>query len=73
MERLRERVLEAANRIATHGPSAVVALLIAESYYKFHSFTTEAVAFLATWYVVDLVLERPMAAIRARTTGWLRP
>lgn len=28
-------------------------LLIAELFYKFHSFTLEAVAFLATWYVLS--------------------
>lgn len=30
-----------------------VALLIAESQYKFHSFTLECIAFLFTWYVVS--------------------
>lgn len=32
----------------------VVALAIAEMFYKFHSFTLETVAFLATWYALDL-------------------
>lgn len=27
-----------------------VSLVIAEFFYKFHSFTLEALAFLATWY-----------------------
>lgn len=31
----------------------LAALLIAETYYKFHSFVLECVAFLATWYAVD--------------------
>ena len=30
-----------------------VSLIIAELFYKFHSFTLECVAFLATWYVLD--------------------
>lgn len=34
-------------------PSLGVALLLAEGFYKFHSFTLEGLAFLATWYVAD--------------------
>ncbi len=30
-----------------------ISLVIAELFYKFHSFTLECVAFLATWYVLD--------------------
>ena len=32
-------------------------LLMAELFYKFHSFTLECLAFLATWYVVDFVIQ----------------
>ena len=32
-------------------------LLIAELFYKFHSFTLECLAFLATWYVFDLGIQ----------------
>ena len=35
-------------------PAAGGALIIAEFFYKFHSFTLECVAFLATWYGLDL-------------------
>jgi len=31
----------------------LVAFLIAELFYKFHSFTLECAAFLATWFVLD--------------------
>lgn len=31
------------------------ALVIADLFYKFHQFTLEAVAFLATWYVLRAV------------------
>jgi hypothetical protein len=31
----------------------VASLLIAETFYHFHSFTLECVAFLATWYGLD--------------------
>jgi hypothetical protein len=36
----------------------VASLVIAELFYKFHSFTLECVTFLATWYVLDLVMNR---------------
>jgi len=35
--------------------SLAVAFLIAEQVYKFHSFTLETVAFLATWFVLRRV------------------
>lgn len=35
--------------------SLAVAFLIAEQLYKFHSFTLETVAFLATWFVLRRV------------------
>lgn len=34
-------------------PVFLVAFLIAELFYKFHSFALECVAFLATWFVID--------------------
>lgn len=37
-------------------PSFLSALLIAELFYKFHSFLLETGAFLATWLVLDAVL-----------------
>jgi len=46
---LRQLVLEKVPALGT-------SLIIAEQFYKFHSFTLECVAFLATWYVIDGVL-----------------
>ena len=37
-------------------PALVGSLVIAELFFKFHSFTLECVAFLATWYVIDFTL-----------------
>ena len=37
-------------------PALTLAILIAELFYKFHSFTLECLAFLVTWYVMDLVI-----------------
>ena len=34
-------------------PAAAGALVIAELFYKFHSFMLECLAFLATWYVLS--------------------
>jgi hypothetical protein len=39
-------------------------LLIAELFYKFHSFLLETGAFLATWFVVDMVLSSVMQRLR---------
>lgn len=33
-------------------PPLVTALVVAELFFKFHSFTLEAVPFLALWYVL---------------------
>lgn len=41
------------NLLMEQAPALVGSLLIAEVFYKFHSFLLEAVAFLATWYLVD--------------------
>ncbi|MCA9837776.1 MAG: hypothetical protein KC422_12735 [Trueperaceae bacterium] len=37
-------------------PALVISIVIAETFYKFHSFTLECLAFLATWFVIDLAL-----------------
>jgi hypothetical protein len=37
-------------------PPALCALFIAETFYRFHSFTLECLAFLATWYGCSWVL-----------------
>ena len=36
-------------------PSCLASLAIAEAFYRFHSFTLECVAFLATWLAVGAV------------------
>ena len=38
-------------------PALGSSLLIAELFYKFHSFLLETGAFLATWFVIDLALK----------------
>lgn len=39
-------------------PGLVLAFLIAEVCYEFHSFTLECGAFLLTWLAIDLVVDR---------------
>ncbi len=39
-------------------PALGISLFIAEAFYKFHSFTLECLAFLGTWYLLDLVSNR---------------
>ena len=34
-------------------PALSASLIIAEHFFKFHSFTLECAAFLGTWYVID--------------------
>lgn len=50
------RIVPYRQLIVFQAPSITASLIIAESFYKFHSFTLEAVAFLATWYVFDAAL-----------------
>ncbi len=37
-------------------PAFVISLVIAETFYKFHSFTLECLAFLMTWSVLDMAM-----------------
>ena len=38
--------------------AAIFALSVAEPFYRFHSFTLECLAFLATWYGVSWALNK---------------
>lgn len=44
----------------------LIAFLIAEFFYKFHSFTLECVAFLATWYALGAIAAMLGALIGSR-------
>jgi len=37
-------------------PVFTISFIIAELFYKFHSFTLECMAFLITWYVLDAAI-----------------
>jgi hypothetical protein len=47
-------------------PQLALALTIAESFYKFHSFLLETTAFLGTWFVVGATY----AALERLATRW---
>jgi hypothetical protein len=51
------RSLEIPRILSEQLPLVLVSLFIAELFYKFHSFTLECLAFLATWFVLDLVMQ----------------
>jgi hypothetical protein len=46
------------------GPLLALSFIIAELFYKFHSFTLECLAFLATWYVLEMILRLVLGQLR---------
>lgn len=38
-------------------PALAIAWVIAELFYKFHSFSLECAAFLLTWFVLDALIQ----------------
>jgi hypothetical protein len=55
-----------ANYLILYLPSFIVSLLIAETFFKFHSFTLELLAFLGTWYAI-FVIGRALLKIFEKT------
>jgi hypothetical protein len=55
--------------LVIQAPVLIVSLLIAETFYKFHSFLLESIAFLATWFVIDLVVSFVSNLWRTRTAS----
>lgn len=53
-------------------PAGTCALVVAEMFYRFHSFTLECLAFLATWYVFSWVLSRVLDFARQLRNGACR-
>ncbi len=58
------RALPLRRLLSEQAPAFGSSLLIAELFYKFHSFLLETGAFLATWFVIDLVLSSVMQRLR---------
>jgi hypothetical protein len=60
---------DAKDLVFVQGPSFLVALVIAEMFYKFHSFLLETAAFLATWFVLDVLITKVFSLFRPREIG----
>ncbi|MBK8046230.1 MAG: hypothetical protein IPK16_03330 [Anaerolineales bacterium] len=45
-------------------PVLLLSMIIAEIFYKFHSFTLETIAFLATWFVLDWIVQAVLRLVR---------
>lgn len=50
-------------------PALTLALLTAELFYKFHSFTLECVAFLFTWFFIDSLMQVGVRIFRKSNRG----
>ena len=44
----------------------IPALIVTEMFYKFHSFSLECMAFLATWLILDVLIEWIMGFVKVR-------
>jgi hypothetical protein len=53
-------------------PYFLVAFLIANAFYKFHSFGLELIGFMATWFVLSAVGNALVNVIRKRDTASAR-
>lgn len=51
------RVLAQQGDLLVRLPGLPLAFLLAELFYKFHSFTLECAAFLLTWLVLDVLFD----------------
>jgi hypothetical protein len=45
-------------------PILLLSMFVAELFYKFHSFTLETIAFLATWFVLDWLAQTLLRLLR---------
>ena len=55
--------------LVMQAPVLIISLLIAETFYKLHSFLLESIAFLATWFVIDLVVSLVSNQWQSHTTS----
>jgi hypothetical protein len=66
------RMLPVARLLREQVPALGLAFVIAELFYKFHSFTLETLAFLATWGLIDALIQAVrhlVAGPRERAVG----
>ena len=62
-------VIAREGKATRQAPAFLVSFLVAAVFYRFHSFALECLAFLATWFVLDFVIETAAstAARRAKS------
>ena len=58
------RALRQHGGLATRLPGLLLAFLIAEVFYTFHSFALECGAFLLTWLVIDIAVDKLARQLR---------
>ena len=51
------RTLPLSQVLSRQLPAFAISLVVAELFYKFHSFSLECLAFLGTWYIVDFIIQ----------------
>jgi hypothetical protein len=54
-------------------PAFAVSFVIAELFYKFHSFALESLAFLATWFLIDLLISVGASMARHKLANKAKP
>ena len=47
-------------------PALTFAWIVAELFFKFHSFTLECAAFLATWFMLDALVQKAVRPLFMR-------
>lgn len=55
------------NLLTEQLPVLALSWVIAETFYKFHSFTLETAAFLATWFVLDGIYKFILGMLKGRS------
>lgn len=58
------RLLPLRHLLQEQVPALAVSFIVAELFYKFHSFTLETLAFLATWGLVDAIIQAGRRVLR---------
>ena len=57
------RHLSRADALVVEAPALIASFALAETFYKFHSFTLEAAAFLLTWFLLSGALGAARQAV----------
>lgn len=52
------RAVSAHRLLTQEAPALLGSFIIAEMFYKFHSFTLECLAFLVTWFILSWITDR---------------